>query len=443
MKRRSLLKLIFGFSLVVVLAVSIPLMSGCTSPTAAPEPTPAPEPAPAPEPEPEPVDLGPIKIGAPLPLTGWAAADGQGYFQGLTFAVDEINAQGGLLGRPVEIVLFDTKDFAPETLKLAADQMVGVDGVDMASGGWSGWGGDVTAFGKYDIPYFEYDGSESSLQTIAEPGNNNVFQGSDNEYNSGVDSWNFMMELPYDYPNNKVALIGTDDAWGTGVVEGIRDLALENGWEVPIYEIVPYGTVEWGTILAKVRKEEPAWLHLEVVSPPDIIAFFNQFMEDPTPTLLNYGYSMSPPDFGLQMGADADGILGWAGGYVGFPPPTQEVADWFAAFELKFGNEPSAGAPWMYNSFMMWAEAVRQVGDPADHDAVVAWLETNVFQSMPGMRVINFGERHVTPHAEFAGVYVQIQDGGQWNCLYHNVYGNPYVDYQGNSYEFQIPSWIE
>ena len=429
MKRRSLLKLIFGFSLVVVLAVSIPLMSGCTSPTAAPEPTPTPG--------------EPIKIGAPLPLTGWAAADGQGYYQGLTFAVDEINAQGGLLGRPIEVVLFDTKDFAPETLKLAADQMVGVDRVDMASGGWSGWGGDVTAFGKYDIPYFEYDGSESSLQTIILPGNNNVFQGSDNEYTSGQGAWEAMLRLPYEYPNNKVALIGTDDAWGTGVVEGIRDLALENGWEVPIYEIVPYGTVEWGTILAKVRKEEPAWLHLEVVSPPDIIAFFNQFMEDPTPTLLNYGYSMSPPDFGLQMGADADGILGWAGGYVGFPPPTQEVADWFAAFELKFGNEPSAGAPWMYNSFMMWAEAVRQVGDPADHDAVVAWLETNVFQSMPGMRVINFGERHVTPHAEFAGVYVQIQDGGQWNCLYHNVYGNPYVDYQGNSYEFQIPSWIE
>ena len=427
MKRKVLLRFVVPIALVVALAIGTSLMSGCLGPAVKAPPE----------------EVLPIKVGAPLPLTGWAAADGQGYYQGLTFAVDEINAKGGLLGRPVEIILFDTKDFAPETLKLAADQLVVSNGVDMASGGWSGWGGDVQAFGKYDIPYFEYDGSESSLLAIAEPGNENVFQGSDNEYNSGVDSWNFMMELPYEFPNNKVALIGTDDAWGTGVVEGIRDLALANGWEVPIYEIVPYGTVEWGTILTKVREENPSWLHLEVVSPPDIIAFFNQFMEDPTPTILNYGYSMSPPDFMLQMGSKADGIVGWAGGYVGFPPPTQEVADWFAAFELKSGNLPSAGAPWMYESFMMWAEAVRQVGDPTEYDDIVDWIENNKFQAMPGFRTLNLSveNRHTTPHAEFAGVWAQVQ-GGEFKTLYHHVYGNPYVDYEGNSYEFQIPSWI-
>jgi len=424
MKNKRLLKLFIPILLMLVLVVGLPLMSGCGPETAPPA-----------------VGLKPIKIGAPLPMTGWAAADGQGYFQGLTFAIDEINAEGGLLGRPLEILLYDTKDFAPETLRLASDQLVAGDKVDMATGGWSGWGGDVSAFGKYSIPYFMYDASETALQVMAEPGNENVFMGSDNESSNGMAYWEAVVNIPYEFPNNKLALIGTDDAWGAGVVEGIKDIAETTGWEIPIHETVPYGTVEWKTILAKVRKEEPAALHIEVASPPDVIAFFHQFMEQPTNTILSYGYSMSSPDFMSAMGAEADGIMGATGGYIAFPPSTPEIADWFDRFEFKFGNKPSAGAPWMYNSFMMWAEAVQQVGDPTEYDAIVEWLENNTFQSMPGMRTLDFDERHCTPMSQHHAVSAQIQ-GGQYYTLSHHVFGDPYVDYQGNSCSFQIPPWI-
>ncbi len=451
MKRGNLLKLVLGVGMVTVLAISIPLMSGCTAPAPEPEPEPTPAPEPTPEPSPDPTEPTPapspgtgepIKIGAPLALTGWAAADAVGYYQGLTFAVDKINAEGGLLDRPIEVTVFDTKEMAPETVSQAADQLMGVENCVMASGGWSGWGADVRAFGKYDAPYFEYDGSQSSLDVIAEPGNDNVFQGSDNEYTSGVGAWDIMMRLPYEYPNNKVALIGADDAWGRGVIEGVRDEAEANGWEVPIFEIVPYGTVEWGSVLTKIRNENPAIIHIEIVSPPDVIAFFRQFMEDPTDSLLNYGYSMSPPEFSELTGDEVDGIIGMAGGYTAFPPPTEEMAEWTQNFKLKFGNEPSAGAPWMYNSFMMWAEAVREIGDPTEYDAIVDWLENTPYASVPGMRELEFDERHVTPHTKHQLVYVQVQDG-EWYTLFHDVYGDPYVDYQGKSYEFQIPPWLD
>ncbi|MDD4985640.1 MAG: TRAP transporter substrate-binding protein DctP [Dehalococcoidales bacterium] len=56
MNRKVLLKLIAGVSLVAVLAVSIPMISGCTktTPTPTPEPTPEPTPTPTPTPTPEP-----------------------------------------------------------------------------------------------------------------------------------------------------------------------------------------------------------------------------------------------------------------------------------------------------------------------------------------------------------------------------------------------------
>ena len=49
----------------------------------------------------------PIKVGTPLCLTGPYAADGVGYYRGVEMAVNDINAAGGLLGKPLEIVKFD------------------------------------------------------------------------------------------------------------------------------------------------------------------------------------------------------------------------------------------------------------------------------------------------------------------------------------------------
>lgn len=48
MKKKQLVKLIVGVSLVAVMAVAIPLMSGCAAPAPAPEPTPTPTPEPTP-----------------------------------------------------------------------------------------------------------------------------------------------------------------------------------------------------------------------------------------------------------------------------------------------------------------------------------------------------------------------------------------------------------
>ena len=45
-------------------------------------------------------DGKPIPIGAAVPLTGWAAADGIEYKRGLELAAEEVNALGGILGRP-------------------------------------------------------------------------------------------------------------------------------------------------------------------------------------------------------------------------------------------------------------------------------------------------------------------------------------------------------
>ena len=48
-----------------------------------------------------------IKIGALAPVTGFAASDGASVKNSLKLAVDHINAAGGVLGKKVEVVLYD------------------------------------------------------------------------------------------------------------------------------------------------------------------------------------------------------------------------------------------------------------------------------------------------------------------------------------------------
>ena len=43
---------------------------------------------------------------------------------------------------------------------------------------------------------------------------------------------------------------------------------------------------------------------------------------------------------------------------------------------------------------------------------------------------------------DWALAHGQMQDG-EFRCLFHEQWGTPYVDYQGKSYPFIIPRWIE
>jgi len=448
MKRNRLFRLVVPISLILALVLAMPMLSGCFPKAAEPAVPAAPAAEPAePEPEASPEEAEPIKVGGIFALTGYMAEAALAGLNGFEMAVDEINAEGGLLGRPLEIHLFDIGDFAPETHMLAANELAGSEKVDVVIGSWSGWGQDVEAFGRYDVPTFVYDFSDTTTEALREPGNDNVFHVGEGEQAYSICHWDILMELPYEWPNNKIAYIGEDGSWGRGVGNYTAECAEADGWEVVVSEIVPYGTTEWAPILTKVRATEPALLMFEVPSTPELISFFRQFMLAPTPTILDYGWSMNPVSFMREMGEEVDGLLGEPGAMLTYPPPTPETADWLERYLDKYGSASgkttsAAVADVSYTATMMWAEAVRQVGDPADHGAVVQWLKDNPYEVMPGLRAYDFVDPNILLEADWPLPVVQVQNG-QYANLYHPVFGSPYVDYQGVSYEFQLPPWIE
>ena len=76
----------------------------------------------------------PIKVGLVAALSGQSAKSGEALTRGLTMAIDEVNAKGGVLGRPLELVRRDDES-NPSKGMLAARELVQREKVTVLFGG--------------------------------------------------------------------------------------------------------------------------------------------------------------------------------------------------------------------------------------------------------------------------------------------------------------------
>ena len=101
-------------SIFLVLAMCFALLAGCGSKTA-PETTATVGSAPATEA----ATAEPIRIGLSTPITGSFAENGLGTEVAVNMAVEEINANGGINGRPLEVVVQDSKSDPTQAAQIA------------------------------------------------------------------------------------------------------------------------------------------------------------------------------------------------------------------------------------------------------------------------------------------------------------------------------------
>jgi branched-chain amino acid transport system substrate-binding protein len=76
----------------------------------------------------------PIKVGLVAALSGQSAKSGEALTRGLTMAINEVNASGGVLGRPLELVRRDDES-NPSKGILAARELVQREKVAVLFGG--------------------------------------------------------------------------------------------------------------------------------------------------------------------------------------------------------------------------------------------------------------------------------------------------------------------
>lgn len=156
-----------------------------------------------------------IKIGAPDPLTGIYAVDGNVMLNVTKLAVADINEAGGLLGKKLEVVEFDIEDMLPEKLIAAAEVLVTKEKCDLIITACNAMGPDVQAFGKYDVPYICNNASTVATNMVKDNPEQywNCFQAGDNEPKYVAKTIETFMGFGYQMPNKKIAMVYSEYDW--------------------------------------------------------------------------------------------------------------------------------------------------------------------------------------------------------------------------------------
>lgn len=330
-----------------------------------------------------------ILVGAPIPLTGYFAADGETMEQAIRLSVEEINENGGLLGQPLEVVTFDIGDLTPDKLIAAAANLIEREGVSVLINGYGGMGPDIPAFCPYGIPYIHNDAVSSVIDLAERMDCGAIFNASDIDYNLGKIVFEQIVGSGHDFERQSLAIVHGDFEWDIRIAEGMREAAEEAGWDVVFIEEVPYDTVEWTGIQSQIRDANPSLIHLEALEPAVATTFISQFQTQPIEdALLSVGYIGATPglDEVIQQGG-AEGVLSFTlNAHLENTTGDAFVEKWQAAY----GAQPPVSlAAAIYDMVNMWAQAVEAVGDPDDYAAVADTIRELNFEGIAGRYTFN------------------------------------------------------
>jgi branched-chain amino acid transport system substrate-binding protein len=397
----------------------------------------------------------PIPVGQAAPLTDFAAADGVEFKNGLTLACEEINAAGGILGRPLEPYFEDTKQMGDATNVQAVQRLIDRHSVHAVLNGYNVGSGaavqDVIA--DAGIIYVHYD------TTI---GHNNLiksnperyfgsFMGDPAEYWYGPGFLKFVQGLEqngeYKRANNKMAVILSAGVYAANIANAVKDTAKDYGWEISLFETVNVPISEWGPVLAKIRQDPPAVICITHFYPADLAQFAIQFAPNPTPSLVYMQYGPSLPAF-REIGKEAtNGML-----YATLIGCLQdEIGTAFEKrYKAKFG--PNAGhnsGAQSYDGAMVWATAAALAGgsgepDNAEQNRKVAdRMRSMIHRGVTGttrfdpaaQAAYTFPTQTNDPSLGMPHQFLQIQDFNKGPVL---IAPAPY-----GTGKFMLPPWIK
>lgn len=259
----------------------------------------------------------PVPIGAALPLSGAAAADGVEFRQGLELAAEEINEAGGILGRPIELHVQDTGDMGADNTAQAMQRLIDLNNVHAIINGYNVGTNmiEMEVAADNDIVLVHYNTFIShNVKFNGDPERYyGCFQGDPPEFFYGPGFLLFLQQLEaagaWTRPNDKLAVIPSANEYSIVIANAIRDRAEEYGFEISLFETVPFPNSQWGPVLAKLREDPPAAIAVTHFLPQDLAQFMVQFRADPTPSLVYMQYGPSLPAFRDIGGENVNGVL--------------------------------------------------------------------------------------------------------------------------------------
>jgi branched-chain amino acid transport system substrate-binding protein len=197
-----------------------------------------------------------IKIGALAPLSApGAVVGGEAMVDAMRIAEEELNANGGILGQPVEVVIADSEGL-PERGTAAMEKLINQDNVVAIGGGYHSSVGVAAKEVAHDngIPVVFAETWNDTITSSMLP---EIFRIAPlNSEVSAVDV-NFLTSL--DFPIEKVVILTENTDYGIPAAEATTAGLAEAGIEATTFT-VDIGTQDYAGIIERVRAENPDFI---------------------------------------------------------------------------------------------------------------------------------------------------------------------------------------
>ncbi|WP_309114345.1 branched-chain amino acid ABC transporter substrate-binding protein [Saccharothrix sp.] len=339
---------------------------------------------------------GPIRIGMAVPLSGSSAPIGPNMKNGAQLAVDEINAQGGLLGRELEL---DVEDEACDaTSAVAAANKLVSAGAVISVGGYcsSATLPTLPVFDKADIPMII---PAANSEQLVQQKLRSVFLINP----TGAQQSEAAIQFIRKRQARTVAVLDDNTSYSTDIAKRTTELAKQAGITVTNTSVTP-GESDYGSTVTKVLSGNP-----------DFVYWTGYFQEGGllVDQFRRAGYAK---DFMVADGSVDPSLASIAGGADGVfatmtqtPDTIEGAGDWIAKYRKAFNAEPGPYSTQSYDAVRVAAEAIKKAQTTDGKKVVEALEQLKDFPIFSGP--LTFNDRHTLSQG---GFQILVVKGGKF-----------------------------
>ncbi|KUO71856.1 MAG: hypothetical protein APF77_07030 [Clostridia bacterium BRH_c25] len=320
-------------------------------------------------------ETGPIKIGAAAPMTGDYAMYGEYAKDGIELAKEEINKNGGILGRQIEIVYADDKGDSKEAVNVA-QKFVSDSSITAILGHF--FSGCTLAAG----PIYQQNGIPEIAIASTNP---NVADIGDYVYRINVgDNYQGAQMAKWLFDNKKykkVAVIYDNSDYGKGVSTVFSDSFKKLGGEVTASESYIGGQEkDFSVILTKIKAASPEAIVLATYQEGALI--IQQAKKAGLDVPFIGSDSIYTDDFIQLGGSSVEGTHVVC--YFHPTDPRPAAQEFVKKYKEKYDKEVNSWSPYAYDALNLLADAIKRAGSTDKAAIKKAISETSKFEGATG-----------------------------------------------------------
>jgi branched-chain amino acid transport system substrate-binding protein len=296
---------------------------------------------------------GSVKIGLSAPLTGDWAEYGNDFKRSVTMVIDQVNKEGGINGKKLELVIADSRGDAKESV-LIAEKFVADPDVIAQIGDFSS-SSTMAAAPVYEQAKMVQISPTASHQDWTKKGEFMfrvvATQGYEGPYNA---RW-----AVTDLKKKKIATIYINNDWGVDANKYFVSEARKLGAEIAAEEAFTPGEKDFNAIISKLKRLEPDLVYL-----PTFYADFTAIMNQAErarfkPTVLANSSLFSIKT--LEMGGKAvEGTMIPVNYFSNDPRPAAQ--NFTRDYKALYGTDPNQFAALAYDAAGLLTAALKAVG---------------------------------------------------------------------------------